>query len=375
MLNNNESPPSTDFSHLDDEKKKQVLMLEVEVCRQEGRRAPDPTTIKAEQWEHILTLKSRSARWKYYAFLWQIEKRKEGAKVKKDKRRQEREEQLAAKKEEESDGHFKYHLGANTMFLRVYDSTIDKWNNHKLIRAMQYGQKLVIDCSYDQYMVPREAKNAAKQLMLLFADNRIADDPFDLHFCNANPEGETIKMLHKYIPTMYDPGFPLNLHSDSYLDHFPKEQLVYLTPHCRNDLTHFDKDDIYIVGAMVDKINNEPLSLAKAKSQNLRMARLPLDRYLQWGPGSGKSLTINQMLMILLDIKATGDWNHALRHVPRRKLADFRDEEPMRHKLEKFKNYRFDFETWGAKRMVDHSSKRVEKRLNRKFSVREVLES
>lgn len=50
------------------------------------------------------------------------------------------------------------------------------------------------------------------------------------------------------------------------------------------------------------------------------MAKLPLDRYLQWGAGSGKSLTLNQVTSILLDVKHTGDWKHAFRHVPKRKL-------------------------------------------------------
>lgn len=52
------------------------------------------------------------------------------------------------------------------------------------------------------------------------------------------------------------------------------------------------------------------------------MAKLPLDRYLQWGSGSGKSLTLNQVTSILLDVKLTGDWKYALRHVPRRKVVD-----------------------------------------------------
>lgn len=50
------------------------------------------------------------------------------------------------------------------------------------------------------------------------------------------------------------------------------------------------------------------------------MARLPLDTHLSWRPGSGKSLTLNQVCSILLDIKLTGDWAYALRHVPRRKV-------------------------------------------------------
>lgn len=54
------------------------------------------------------------------------------------------------------------------------------------------------------------------------------------------------------------------------------------------------------------------------------MAKLPMDSYLHFGSGSGKSLTINQMVDILLDLKMTNDWEFALRHVPRRKLFDSR---------------------------------------------------
>lgn len=53
------------------------------------------------------------------------------------------------------------------------------------------------------------------------------------------------------------------------------------------------------------------------------MAKFPLDKYLQWGSGSGKSLTLNHCLSILLDVKQTGDWKYAFRHVPKRKLMDF----------------------------------------------------
>lgn len=189
------------------------------------------------------------------------------------------------------------------------------------MRAMQFGQKLVLDCSYDEHMTKRECILAAKQLMLVFAENRIHDQPFDLHFCNANMAGHTLDYLQRHIPTMLNAEFPLNVHTDSYLDHFPHEQLVYLTPHCKNDLTEYDPDKVYIIGAMVDTMHNEPLSLAKAKKHGLQMARLPLDRYLQWGAGSGKSLTLNQMTRIMLDLKTSGDWNKSLSHVPRRKLV------------------------------------------------------
>lgn len=86
-------------------------------------------------------------------------------------------------------------------------------------------------------------------------------------------------------------------------------------------------------------MNDEPLSLAKAKKMGLRVARLPLDRYLQWGAGSGKSLTLNQMVNILLDLRKTGDWMTALKHVPRRKIVDAIDvSEKFRRKSHKSAN-------------------------------------
>lgn len=187
---------------------------------------------------------------------------------------------------------------------------------------MQFGDKIIFDCSYDQYMTKREANSAAKQLVISFAENRQHKDPFDLHFCNVNFNGDTFSRMQRHIPNLRSPEFPTNLCEGSYLDLFPKENLVYLTPHCRNDLTEYDPDSIYIIGAMVDTTNHEPLSLIKAKELNLKIARLPLDRYLDWGSNSGKTLTLDQMMKIMLGLKTSRSWDCALKHVPRRKIVN-----------------------------------------------------
>lgn len=53
------------------------------------------------------------------------------------------------------------------------------------------------------------------------------------------------------------------------------------------------------------------------------MAKLPIDKYLHFGHGSGKDLTLNAVTNILLDAQR-GDWNTALKHVPTRKLYEAR---------------------------------------------------
>lgn len=74
--------------------------------------------------------------------------------------------------------------------------------------------------------------------------------------------------------------------------------------------------------------------MAKAKKEGIQMAKLPLENYLPWGTGSGKSLTINQMMDILLQLRHTKDWKEALQYVPTRKLKSAR-EHMLRSKLEK----------------------------------------
>lgn len=128
-------------------------------------------------------------------------------------------------------------------------------SSYRLIRAMQFSPKVVLDCSYDDFMTRREAENAAKQLMLCFAENRSHDDPFDLHYCNVNMNTPCMKSLHRYIPTMLNTEFPMNVHQKCFTEIFPKENLVYLTPHCRTELLEYNHDDVYIVGAMVDTVS------------------------------------------------------------------------------------------------------------------------
>lgn len=124
----------------------------------------------------------------------------------------------------------------------------------RALQAIKYGQPVVIDCSYEEHMVLRETVNSAKQMTFVFGDNRIHKDPFDIHMCNVNLRGDFMKQLRRNIPSLEEPWFPLNIHTKSYLDIFPKDKLVYLTPHCREELTKFDHDAIYIVGCMVDKV-------------------------------------------------------------------------------------------------------------------------
>jgi mitochondrial ribonuclease P protein 1 len=307
--------------------------------RQEGRKVP--SKISSIEWERLLELHTVSRRRKYLQYLFLNEMSNENKKRKKEEKQILRQERLDAKRELANSDQLVYGLGYNSFFLKIYDTTMNQWHNNKLTRAMQFGQKLIIDCSYDKHMTLREADNCAKQLVFSFATNRLHDQPFDIHFCNFDPQSNSGKKFRNAVPTLYDKDFPINVHSESHTELFDKKKLVYLTPHCREELTEYNPDDVYIVGAMVDKAVSEPLSLAKAKRHGLRMAKLPLDRYLMWGIGS-KSLAINQMIEILLEMNATNDWKKAFEFVPKRKLFQ-RFEQSNKSKIFLRKNHRVTF--------------------------------
>jgi len=308
--------------------KLKFLLAEMSILREHGKRAPNPESINKWQWEELIKISNRSARMNFYKYLFITEKKKENFKIKQEYKSQAYQEFLELKAMDEN-RHLRSSLFSNSFFMRINDMAVNSWRNNRLRQAIQFGIKLVLDCSYDQHMSTWEGRATAKQLMFSFSENRKHKDPFDLHICNANFNSDTMKHFERYIQNMQHTTFPLNLHEECHTDLFPKEQLVYLTPHCRDVLTDFDHNSIYIIGAIVDKSGQPPLSLAKAKQQGIRMAKLPLDKYLGWGAG-GKSLTLDQMTKIMLDLKDGRNWDIALRHVPKRKIITEESNENMR---------------------------------------------
>ena len=96
---------------------------------------------------------------------------------------------------------------------------------------------------------------------------------------NAKPEYETVALLKSRMDgKVFAPDYPLEWSEKCYTELYPKENLVYLTPDCREELKVYDPDAIYIIGAIVDLSANKPLTMAKSKRQKIRFAKLPLDK-------------------------------------------------------------------------------------------------
>lgn len=188
----------------------------------------------------------------------------------------------------------------------------------RVFRNLLLGSQLIFDCGYEGNMTHHEIKNTANQLCYAFGRNRDHRRPFYFYFSNINQNGPLYGQLMRNLPTIGRPGFPITVTDQLYPAEIPKEKLVYLTPDSTSPLLQFSHDDTYIVGGIVDRGEERPLGLARAKEHGIRTARLPLERMSSRFTQS-KCLTIDQIVRIMLELKTHGNLDKAQKWIPARK--------------------------------------------------------
>ncbi|XP_036397116.1 tRNA methyltransferase 10 homolog C [Megalops cyprinoides] len=296
----------------------------VEMWRQAGKLVPEQ--MSEEELQTLGELSTKSSKKKYLKYLAIKECHKKTRREKKEKKMIEKMVGTEAKMAGEGDDEEEEEGGSdrrlkNTFLLHFWDRSMDSVLNWRAAQAMQFGQPLVFDMSYEQHMSRRELENTVSQLMESEGWNRRSADPFHLHFCNLQIEGSYHQELVKRYGVAWD-RLLVTATELRHVDLFPNNQLVYLTADSPNVLRAFDHSKVYVVGSLVDKSIQPGLSLANAKRLKLATARLPLNEFLQWETGA-KNLTLDQMIRILLTIKDTGSWEAALEFVPKRKHDGF----------------------------------------------------
>ena len=311
----------------DDRKKVEEILKDYEFLKYTTDRAP--TAISVKRMNEMMALTTPSMKMNYFNFLFKTEMKKLSNKRARARKGEAHLEMIRNQKDYDPGQLFDeethepiYRKWHNALFTRIRDTAIDAANDYKKQVAATFGQPFVVDFSFDQFMSKREIINTCDQLSIVYGLNyRQTPDIFDLHFCNYHKDTFMHERMMMTMPNLEFPNTMISLQKRSYLDIFPKEKLVYLTPHANNMLKEFSDDDVYIMAGLVDKTIKSPVSLAKAKKEGIRMARLPIDEHIIWGSYS-KVLTLNQIVGIMLEVKNNGgNWKDAfLKYVPNRKL-------------------------------------------------------
>jgi len=317
----------------------ELILSEYEYEKYTSLRVPSNLTI--DNMNDLLIVKDSTDRKKMFDFLYQ----KEFARLKTIRKRKESSEKYWSEKSLvysksnaertgiwDNDHNLIYGLWHNSLFSKINRVSINRFYTNRLRLAAMFGHKLVIDLDYDKYMKLAECRLLAKQLQLLYNYNKFKTiEPFDLHFTNCNTSLPTMQAIPRFLTNYQSTNFMAPFHSQSYLDLFPKDQLVYLTPAAKEPLHALNLDHIYIMGGFIDKSFRDPVSYIKAKKEGIRTARLPIDEHVVWGVGH-KHLCLNHIIAILHDVQMHGDWRKSLcLHLPQRnqkkiQLIQYEDE-------------------------------------------------
>jgi tRNA (guanine9-N1)-methyltransferase len=171
--------------------------------------------------------------------------------------------------------------------------------------------RLVVDMGFDELMTEAEAHAMLMQLQQIYGRNTRAQRPAALFFTSFGG-GRVERALHAKV--MGSPRWRVERSDKSYLDLFPREQLVYLTADSDTPLLRVEPGRVYVIGGMVDHNRLKGATLAKAREQRVQTARLPIREYMEGD--TRVVLTVNQVAEIMLAaFERDSDWAFALQQV------------------------------------------------------------
>ncbi|XP_062372840.1 tRNA methyltransferase 10 homolog B [Sardina pilchardus] len=198
--------------------------------------------------------------------------------------------------------------------LQLSKRVIKAITRERLAEAKLSGPRLCVDLSMADCMSHKELSRLAGQIRRLYGSNRKALRPFHLYLTEFQPDSllytECLRMndgFHEYAMEMTE---------QSWLDLFPVEDVMYLTPDAEKALETVDDETVYILGGLVDESIQKKMTYSRAVEAGVRTARLPIEEHMVRRPNAknfhSKILAINQVFEILLVYRETGSWEKAL---------------------------------------------------------------
>lgn len=109
---------------------------------------------------------------------------------------------------------------------------------------------------------------------------------------------------------------------------YPLEKVVYLSADGDETLENLKKDELYIIGGIVDRNRYKFLTLEKAKRLGVRCAKLPLElvkfhgsRVLTVNNGTNETMFLQVVVELLVQFNNSPDWTQVIqKSVPMRKI-------------------------------------------------------
>lgn len=183
--------------------------------------------------------------------------------------------------------------------------------------------KLIIDCSFDDLMLPKEIKSMTTQVTRIYNCNRTSDCQFNeiaVSCFNKRLKERFDKDLTNY--TKWSDQGRITFEMKDLVEEQRAENMIYLSADADDELDDFDEGKQYIIGGIVDKGRYKNLCHDKAKKLNIQTARLPINEYIKLH--GNKVLTSLHVVQLINEFLANGkDWAAAFEKImPRRKVIE-----------------------------------------------------
>lgn len=139
------------------------------------------------------------------------------------------------------------------------------------------GQNLVLDFSLTKECLLTELGSIASQTQRIVRFNNESDQPFNLWFAGLR-DGPVLDRLNSV--NLFSPRNFINRTERHFTELFPRERLVYLSPDAEETIEEFDRQAVYVLGALVDRYEDHPMSYESAKQHGIRSVKLPLKEHV-----------------------------------------------------------------------------------------------
>lgn len=217
-------------------------------------------------------------------------------------------------------------------------------------KSVQLPVTIIIDCGYDEKMLPTEVTSLSSQITRCYSDNSKAKyrvhlavssfdkrlkERFDTVLEKQYQKWKGVKFLeedfvkvaeqakgwmaqdgkHDYSQSAFAKQ---NAPVEGEEPREPKGEVIYLSSDSDNVINKLEPHCTYIIGGLVDRNREKGICYKAAMKAGVKTARLPIGEFLEMN--SRKVLTTNHVNEIMLHWLDLGDWGEAfLKVIPKRK--------------------------------------------------------
>ncbi|KMQ91125.1 rna guanine-9-methyltransferase domain-containing protein 2 [Lasius niger] len=135
---------------------------------------------------------------------------------------------------------------------------------------------VAIDLSFDDLMIDKDIAKLTKQILRCYTLNRRATAP--MQFSLTSFTGRSRADMEKH--NGYE-HWDVNFHTESYVNVYPKDKIVYLTSESENVIDRLNHEWVYVIGGLVDHNAHKGICHKLARDAGVRHGRLPLDKFLR----------------------------------------------------------------------------------------------